>query len=123
MPAKKGSVTQIKTAVISRTDTTAKTLFDLPPNACITDVKMIGTASNAATTATISLGVPGSDTAILNAHDVKTTGGVTRVAGTTAQAGYFFNIVGPAFTVTGKYAETGTASTAGGPWTIAVEYI
>lgn len=106
---------------IARTDT-AKTLGQLPAGAAIIGVTINGTtASDAATTATITVGFSGgSGHEILNGYDVKTAG--TGVGQNTPN-GAAFPAVTATKTVTGIYAETGTASTTGGPWTVVIEYV
>jgi hypothetical protein len=111
-------------ATVARTDTSAKVLGVLPRDAQITNVTIWGAAvSNAATTATIKLGQAGGTGAeYLATFDVKgatgagqqTPTGALLMAPTAAAADT---------TVTGTYAETGTASTSGGPWTIILEYV
>jgi hypothetical protein len=109
----------------------------LPADATILGFRLYGTvASNATTTATIHLygqGVgPSGATFDFGTFDVKGTYGagtfllpttVNLVTGT-------FNAERPPATQTSgdiyiyaTYAETGTASTAGGPWYIVVEYV
>src|SRR6266853_2305342 len=71
MPPK---VVQTLRGFVTRTDTTAKQLFTLPKNARVLFFLIWGNAaSNAGTTANVSLGVQGgTDTAYLSAFDVKT---------------------------------------------------
>ena len=112
-----------KTAQIARTDTARFDAFALPKNAVVAGVYVLGTtASDAATTATISVGVGGSGTEILNAFDVKgATGAGYNTGG--AKAGSAMATQLTADTVyTAVYAESGTASTTGGPWLVKVEY-
>ena len=105
---------------ISRTDTTARSMFVLPPKTVISDIRVIGPASNAGGEATISLGSDGGGgTDFLANLNVK-AGTVSRPSdfGATAGAGdtNWINIEG-------VYAEDGGASTVGGPWTIYIETI
>ena len=111
-----------KFATVARTDTSAKNLFLLPPNAQVVDVTLwVGTASNAGTTATVSVGKTGSNTFFINAQDVKGTSGKIRPTG---PANLFSQLSASADTqVVGIYAETGTASSTGGPFTVQVDYI
>jgi hypothetical protein len=111
---------------IARTDTSAKTLFTLPANAIPLELEVCSPAvSNAGTTATVSVGKSGGTGAeILAAMDVKgsTGSGSQNPAGPAASI--FGASVGAApYVVTGIYAESGTASTAGGPWLVAVTCI
>lgn len=115
---------------VARTDTTAFDAFVLPKGSMVVGVYVLGqTASDAATTATISVGSnPGTTNEVLAAFDVKgATGTGYQPAG--AKAGTSVGVVGTSsagFTsdtlIKAKYAETGTASTTGGPWLVKVEY-
>jgi hypothetical protein len=109
---------------IARTDTSAKVLGVLPKDAQITRVSVWGAAvSNAATTATVSVGKSGGTGAeYLSAFDVK---GATGAGQQTPAAALLMAPTAAASdtTVTGTYAETGTASTAGGPWTCLIEFV
>ena len=116
---------ETKWNTVARTDTAAKTLFTLPVGAVLLGMSVSSPAvSNAATTATLSVGQSGGTGAeYLSAYDVKgaTGAGQQRPVGPTA------SLIGAAalttaVTVTGTYAETGTASSAGGPWTVVMEY-
>ncbi|MDE2100080.1 MAG: hypothetical protein KGL39_22690 [Patescibacteria group bacterium] len=107
----------MKSATVARTDTTAKTLFTLPAEASIEDITISGdTASDAGTTATVSVGVTGTSNKFVNAQSVKTAGLAVPAAKSMG------NVGSSQITVVGIYAETGTASTTGGPWTIRVFY-
>lgn len=110
---------------IARTDTSAKTLFNLPANCIPVAITVSSPAvSNAGTTATISIGKPGgAGTEFLNAQDVKGASGSghQHFAGPAASL-YGTNLaVGGA--VTGIYAETGGASNAGGPWLVVMDVL
>lgn len=109
---------------VARTDTTAKNLFVLPAGAIPTNIIFAAAgASDAGTTATLSVGtVGGAATDFLNAIDVKTvaTGkGSQKPTGTGSTL--FGAALAAAKTVTGTYAETGGASTTGGPWIVIIE--
>lgn len=110
---------------VARTDTTASVKCMLPADSSIINVYMVGVASNAATTATVSVGTTSTATEIINAQDVKTAGGMIRPT-TTFSTSYpnLENIpLGGDIAIYAKYAETGTASSAGGPYTVVVEYV
>jgi hypothetical protein len=109
-----------KTATIARTDTSAKNLFILPANALPVRVDVfVGTASDAGTTATISIGKTGSGTYFLNGYSVKSNSG----AQSPTTAAHLYASVGSSpVQVTGVYAETGTASTTGGPFNVTIAY-
>ena len=110
---------------IARTDTSAKTLGVLPQDAQIIGMTVWGAAaSNAGTSATISVGKSGgTGSEYLATYDVKTAG--TGAGQTTPNGAKLFSPTAAAAdtTVTGVYAESGTASTSGGPWTCIIEYI
>lgn len=111
-----------KFATIARTDTAAKNLFTLPPFAQVVDVTIwVGTASNAGTTATVSVGKTGTNTFFINGQDVKGTSGKVRP---TALSNGFASLSSTATTqIVGIYAETGTASSTGGPFTVQVDFV
>lgn len=115
---------QIKTATVARTDITAKFLFVLPKYAQIIGVQLLtGTASNAGTTAVVSVGTTSANAneLVLN-QDVKTAAGYIQPSTAAVAAGYFANATSDT-PIYAKYAETGVASSAGGPWTVLVEYV
>lgn len=129
MPPK---VVQTLRGFVTRTDTTAKQLFTLPKNARVLFFSIWGNAaSNAGTTATLSLGKQGgTGLEYLNAFDVKTaaTGNGFVVPNAQLLEGYNTTPVDTAkltadVTITGTYAETGAASSAGGPWTVDVHFV
>ena len=109
---------------IARTDTTAKILFTIPAGSIPLRIYYAATApSNAGTTATISVGINGgSATAFLAATDVKTagTGGGSQNPTASASTQYGTALASDT-TVNGTYAETGTASSSGGPWVVVIE--
>jgi hypothetical protein len=110
---------------LARTDTTAKELFKLPKGSLITGMYVIGAAvSNAATTATIGIGSNTTANQFMTGYDVKTaaTGEGYNIAGAAAVGSAMATGLTADTSVYGIYAETGTASTAGGPWTVKVEY-
>jgi hypothetical protein len=110
-----------KIGSVARTDTSAKNLFVLPIGAVPVAVYMFwGTASNAGTTATVSVGITGTNTYFINGQDVKGTSGQVR----TAAATNLFAAQSTSATtqVVGIYAETGTASSTGGPFYIAIDF-
>lgn len=109
----------IRHGCINRTDTADKNLFRIP--AALVPIAVIVTspaASNAGSTAAISLGKTGTPTHFVNAFDVKGAGGTGRQFPT---AGNLNAAVGAnEIQVTGRYAETGTPSTVGGGWNVLV---
>jgi subtilisin family serine protease len=117
---------RVKYFQLARTDTVAAVKMVLPANSSILDVKIIGTASDAGTTATVSVGTTSSSNEIVTGQDVKGAGTVIRP--TTAGVGSGFAAVESIpqvgdIPIYAKYAETGTVSTVGGPWKVFVEFI
>lgn len=112
---------------IARTDTTAKVLFTLPANAIILGFRYSSpAASDAGTTATISVGKSGGTGAeYLATQDVKTVGtGRGQQYPVGPAASLLGQSVGSAaVVVTGVYAETGGASTTGGPWVVDMDVL
>ena len=102
---------------ITRSDTTAVLMFTIPAGATIMTMDLVNpVVSNALTTATVTVGKTASTHEYLDAVDVKSATGKTTSlpavgnVGTSDQPVY------------GIYAETGTASTSGGPFTVVCEY-
>lgn len=118
-----GQVQKVLNASVARTDTSAKTLGLLPAGATVIGVTIYAAAaSNAGTTATLSLGFSGgTGTEIMNAQDVKTA--ASGQGQVTPNKGTLGVLSSSQKTVTGIYAETGTASNAGGPWQVVIEYL
>ncbi len=108
---------------IARTDTAAKTLFTLPAGAIPIALTLSSPAvSNAGTTATVSVGKSGgSGTEFLNAQDVKGSPGSGHQHPAGPAASLFGTPLAAATPVTGIYAETGGASSSGGPWLVMIE--
>lgn len=117
-----GKVEKAVVGTIARTDTSAKTLGMIPANAVLTGIRVYGAAaSDAASTATISVGYSGgTGVEILNGFDVKTAG--TGLGQTVPNAGKLPTVTAVK-TITGIYAETGTASSTGGPWTVVLSFV
>jgi len=109
---------------VARTDTTAKDLFvlekgDIPMNLWIYST----TASNASVSALLSIGSTGN--AAYFAGPMQLKSGMHSYSGPSYPS-TVSNLMEPlAFqtTVTGTYAEYGTASSAGGPWTIVMDVL
>jgi hypothetical protein len=93
----------------------------LPKYAYIVGMDLTGTASNAGTTATLSIGTAASGTAFIATRDVKTAGTGTGTFPLTL-AGDNSAALTIDTKVTATYAETGGASSAGG-WKLFVRYI
>ena len=115
----------VKVFRVTRTDTTSVVKAVLPADASILDAVIYGVASDASTTATLNVGTTSAATELVSGQDVKTAGG--KIYPTTAFSPNFPNteprpLVGD-IQLFAKYAETGTASTVGGPWTVVIYYI
>jgi len=120
LPLNRGE--QVVVASVARTDTAAKNLFVLPADSVplyfliYTDV-----ASNAVTTATVSVGKTGTGTFFLNTVDVKTAAGLIvppSAKNTNLVKGLLTDTM-----VTGTYAESGGASSSGGPFYVICVFI
>lgn len=115
-----------KIGSVARTDTTAKELFGLPKDALIAGMYVIGAvASDAQTSAAVSVGTTTTSTnELMASFDVKTaaTGEGYNAAGAAAVGTAFMSKLTADTPVYGIYAETGTASSTGGPWYIKCEY-
>lgn len=116
-----GKVVYQQSNTVARTDTTAKTLFTLPALSEIIGFRIYGTvASNAASTAVLDIGKTGTGNFFINDFDVKGSTGVgVYIPSAQSNLG---SIGSSAIAVTATYAETGTASTTGGPWTVICLY-
>lgn len=112
-----------KTVQIARTDTTAFDAFVIPKGAVICGAYVMGTvASDASLTAVVQVGSnPGTTNECVASFSVKTNGVGYFAVG--AQGGTSMGAQLTADTLMkARYAETGTASTTGGPWLVKVEY-
>ena len=116
----------VKAFQVLRTDTVASLKAQLPADATVVDILIFGVASDAATTANVSIGTNSTATQWVNAQDVKTAGGLIRPTSTVSAANLpnTENVpLGTDIQVWAKYAETGTPSTVGGPYTVLIFYI
>lgn len=116
-----GTVTQSFSSNLSRTATSRAYLFTLPPKPVIKSVTIIGAKSDAGTSARISLGSSGGGTELLANFNVKTNGEVSYPSSFDMTPATAWN-TNP-IDIFGIYAEDGSASSAGGPWTIIVEVL
>jgi len=110
---------------VARTDTTAALQAKLPKGSLITGMYVIGAAaSDAQTTAVISVGTTVTANELMASYDVKTaaTGEGYNIAGAAAVGSAFASKLTVDTPVYAVYAETGTASTTGGPWVVKLEY-
>ena len=124
MPTSKDVV--VKAFTVLRTDTTSTVKAVLPADASVLNIIMAGgTASNAGTSATVTLVISDNTGALSTgtAVDVKTAGATTQIV----QMPNLPNIQPMPLTgdlrISATYAESGTASSAGGPYTFFVTYV
>lgn len=119
-----GFITSRAVGTIARTDVTPKNLFVLKAGSIPIRISYFAAvASNAVTSAVISVGRTGTVTYFMNASDVKTAATAT---GQQTPSTNVTNMHAPLTAdtqVVGAYLETGGASTTGGPWTVMIEYI
>lgn len=115
----------VKAFSVARTDTTASLKAYLPADASIVDISLSGAASDAGTTATVSIGSTTTSNEYVNAQDVKTAGG--RIRPTSTLSSSLPNTqpvpLSGDLPIYAKYAESGTVSTAGGPWVVLVTFV
>lgn len=116
--------TQEKLFQINRTDTTASQFGWLPKYAVITGMYVIGAvASDAGTSASISVGTTATSNELIATYDVKTaaTGEGYSPAGAAAVGSAMATPLTVDTPIYGKYTQSGAEST-GGPWTVKIEY-
>ena len=112
---------------IARTDTVASIKMALPQGATILNIFVYSPlVSNALTTATVSIGTSVTATELITSLDVKTAAGIIQAGAGAATT--FLQIepvptTGVDLNIWAKYAETGTASTTGGPYTVFVLFV
>lgn len=117
--------TESKFIKVVRTDTTAFVGAWLPKDAVITGAWVIGhAASNAGTAATIDVGTTATSNELVASYDVKTaaTGEGFSPVGAAAVGTAFATKLTADVPVYAKYTESGTASSAGGPWFVRIDY-
>ena len=116
----------LKVFQLSRTDTTATMKAMLPADASILGFLIYGAASDAGTTANISIGSSVTSNQFVNAQDIKTAGGLvipTSAINPVNMPQVENYPLGADVQIWANYAETGGASTVGGPWKIVVWYV
>ena len=124
MGLKKGNVLQKKSASAAYTDTTAKTLFNIPSQAMVVNAITNGVLSDATTTGVLTLYSQPTDgssaAAAFAVLDVK--GGTAGKNTEAVLSGIAFNQQSKAQVITAIYTETGTAASAGA-WTVLVDFM
>ncbi len=117
----------VKSFQVSRTDTTpvaGSPKAVIPADATLLGISIIGTvASDAGTTATVSIGTTTGSTEWVNAFDIKTNGAKQNLPNMLVVGNLNGIPLGNDVQVFAKYAETGGASTTGGPWYVQVTYV
>lgn len=110
---------------VTRTDTVAVLKTAIPAQASIIGVTMYGgVASDAATTATLTLTVSNNTGTISTGTvDVKANGATTALVQMTNLPNIEPLPAQGDIRVTAVYAETGTASTVGGPWKFRLDWV
>lgn len=118
-----GKDVQVRVCSALRTDTTARMALVLPADASIIDFHISGVASDAGTTATLSIGSSSTANEYVNAQDVKGGGTFIRptVIGTAVDQLEGLPL-GADKQIWVKYAETGAASTVGS-WKVVVYFV
>ena len=115
----------IKVFAASRSDTTATLKAVLPADASILSVVVNGSvASDAATSATLTLTAANNGgTVSTGTYNVKTNGAATGLVTMSNLPNIQPVPLNGDITLKATYAETGTASTTGGPWYVVVTYV
>lgn len=123
IPTSKDVVTKV--FATSRSDTTATLKAVLPADASILSVVVNGsTASDAGTTATLTITAANNGgTVSTGTYNVKTNGAATGVVTMSGLPNIQPVPLNGDITLKATYAETGTASTTGGPWYVVVTYV
>jgi len=124
IPTSKDVVTKV--FAVARTDTTSTLKCVLPADASIIEFTKLGnTASDAATTATVTLSMANNSGTMntATALDVKGSGTTTQLVQMPGLPNLQPMPLNGDIKINAIYAETGVASTTGGPWYIKVVYV
>lgn len=115
----------IRTIQVARTDTVSSVKAVLPADASILYVvRERGVASDAATTATVTITVADNGGTISTiADDVKGSGATTGFVNMTNLPNLEPLPLNGDLTISAVYAETGAASTTGGPWNYIIAFV
>lgn len=105
---------RLKVRAWARTMTTAVQVATLPKGARLLGFTVGGVASDAATTATLSVGKTSTSTEYVNGADVKTAAAGQGPTSLALVSGIYGSILTVDTPIYFKYAETGTAATVGG---------
>lgn len=120
-----GKAHQIKVFQVTRTDTANPLKAMLPAQASVTNVFLYGSvASDAGTSATVTITLSNNGGVISTGiYDVKADGTITGIVRMTDLPNIEALPLLGDLKINADYAEAGTASTTGGPWKVAVEYV
>lgn len=120
-----GKPTYVKAFQATRSNTTTTLKAGLPAQSSIMGVMLYGSvASDALTTATLTITVSNNIGVIsTGVVDVKANGAATALVNMSALPNIEPNPLLGDLRVSAIYAETGTASTVGGPWNLRVLYV
>lgn len=120
-----GKAEQHKMFQTSRSDTASTLKAVLPAQVSLIAVYFYGgTASDAGTTATLTITVSNnSGTISTGTVNVKTNGATSALVNMSALPNLEAIPANGDIKITAQYAETGTAATTGGPWNIVVAYV
>lgn len=117
--------TYTKTFQVARTDTASAVKLILPADATVLNVVRSGSSvSNAATTATVTITIANNGgTVSTKADDVKASGATTGFVEMSNLPNVEPRPLNGDLTISAVYAETGTASSSGGPWNYTVTFV
>lgn len=115
----------VKAFSVPRTQTVAALEAVLPADASIVEItSAAGVASDAATTATVTITVAdNSGTISTGVFNAKTNGAIATLVPQSALPNIQPSPLNGDLRISAVYAETGTASTTGGPWVFFVKYV
>lgn len=110
---------------VARTETASTLKQVLPARSSVVGVYIYGsTVSNAATTATVTITISDNSGVLsTGSYDVKTNGALTGMLQMTNLPNLDQVPSSGDLKITAQYAETGTASTLGGPWKFRIAYV
>ena len=124
MALKSGNIIQAKTGSVARSNTSSKFLFTLPAQAMVIGIRAVGATPDATQTLTLESRL-GKSTSVSTFATVAvaTTANVTYTQAANLTGISYARQSEPVY-VTGKWAEATTnTSTAGGPYSVVVEYL
>lgn len=110
------------TGTISRSTTSNAHLFTLPQGTTILSMRVLGSLVSNGTMGRISVGCNSSERIFISEYNVTTNGNLQASPSSSLLIGSALPNLN-ATDVIGRYDEVGSASTAGGPWTVDFEVI